>query len=136
MFGWPGFSYIPSQKICGLYREIRMPANLTSANHIASFQGRKPIQIEVVNNFTNCTFNLGFQPPQSTTDVPNEHLPLKRIRRIYDSDDESADWMNFTVDIIFNCYIFNVLLHKPIEMYVATLSSNVFLRHGFLIGQK
>ena len=27
-----------------------MPANLTSANHIASFQGRKPIQIEVVNN--------------------------------------------------------------------------------------
>ena len=42
-------------------------------------------------SFTNCTFNLGFQPPPSSTDVPNEHLPLKRIQRIYDSDDESAD---------------------------------------------
>ena len=44
------FAYLPSPKIRGLYRKIQMPANLTSANHIASFQGRKPIQIEVVNN--------------------------------------------------------------------------------------
>ena len=50
MYGWPGFAYLPSPKICGLYRGIQMPANLTSANHLASFQGRKPMQIEVVNN--------------------------------------------------------------------------------------
>ena len=52
MYGWPGFTYLPSPKIRGLYREIQMPANLTSANHLASFQGRKAIQIEVVNNIS------------------------------------------------------------------------------------
>ena len=44
------FAYLPSPKLCGLYREIQMPANLSSANHIALFQGRKSIQLEVVNN--------------------------------------------------------------------------------------
>ena len=43
------FAYLPSPKIRGLCRNIQMPANRTSANHIASFQGRKSIQIEVVN---------------------------------------------------------------------------------------
>ena len=33
-----------------LCRKIQMPAKFTSANHIALFEGRKQIQIEVVNN--------------------------------------------------------------------------------------
>ena len=43
------FAYLPSPKISGLYGEIQMLANLTSANYLALFKGGKLIQIEVVN---------------------------------------------------------------------------------------
>ena len=38
-----------------LCRKIHMPAKFISANHIAPFEGRKPIQIEVVNKLVLLT---------------------------------------------------------------------------------
>ena len=43
------FAYFPSQGFRGLCRKLQMPANLTSANQLASFTGRKSIQIKVFN---------------------------------------------------------------------------------------
>ena len=64
---------------------------LVESNRSKGHQDSTQLPIFLGASFSNCTFNLGFQPQQSSTEVPNKHLPLKGIRRIYDSDDESAD---------------------------------------------